>query len=42
MGITPMMDFIAKQYGKRYAPNTRETVRRQTVLRILAGGVSHP
>ena len=31
MGITPMMEFFAAHYGKRYAPNTRETVRRQTV-----------
>ena len=30
-GITPMMDWFAEHYGKRYAPNTRETVRRQTV-----------
>jgi len=35
MGITPMMDFFAKHYGKRYAPNTRETVRRQTVHQFL-------
>ena len=26
MGITPIMDWFAKHYGKRYAPNTRETV----------------
>ena len=25
MGITPMMEFFAAHYGKRYAPNTRET-----------------
>ena len=31
MGITPMMEFFAKHYGKQYAPNTRETVRRQTI-----------
>ncbi len=35
MGITPMMEFFAKHYGKRYAPNTRETVRRQTVHQFL-------
>jgi hypothetical protein len=35
MGITPMMDFFYKHYGKRYAPNTRETVRRQTVHQFL-------
>ncbi len=35
MGITPMMDFFREYYGKRYAPNTRETVRRQTVHQFL-------
>jgi hypothetical protein len=35
MGITPMMDFFKEYYGKKYAPNTRETVRRQTVHQFL-------
>ncbi len=35
MGITPMMDFMAQYYGKTYKPNTRETVRRQTVHQFL-------
>ena len=35
MGITPMMDFFLEHYGKKYAPNTRETVRRQTVHQFL-------
>jgi hypothetical protein len=35
MGITPMMDFFYKHYGRKYAPNTRETVRRQTVHQFL-------
>jgi adenine-specific DNA-methyltransferase len=35
MGITPMMDFMAQYYGKIYKPNTRETVRRQTVHQFL-------
>lgn len=35
MGITPMMDFFYEHYEKRYAPNTRETVRRQTVHQFL-------
>jgi len=35
MGITPMMDFFHEHYGKKYAPNTRETVRRQTVHQFL-------
>jgi len=42
MGITPMMEFFAKRYGKRYAPNTRETVRRQTVHQFLQAGLVVP
>src|SRR5256885_6918980 len=30
-GITPIIDFIAKAYGVRYAPNTRETIRDEAV-----------
>jgi adenine-specific DNA-methyltransferase len=37
-GITQMMDFFAEHYGKRYAPNTRETVRRQTIHQFLEAG----
>ncbi len=39
MGITPMMEFFGANYGKRYAPNTRETVRRQTIHQFLDAGV---
>jgi adenine-specific DNA-methyltransferase len=38
-GITPIMDWFAEHYGKRYAPNTRETVRRQTVHQFLEAGI---
>ncbi|MCU0494107.1 MAG: N-6 DNA methylase, partial [Chloroflexaceae bacterium] len=38
-GITPMMEFFAQQYGKTYKPNTRETVRRQTVHQFLEAGL---
>jgi adenine-specific DNA-methyltransferase len=38
-GITQLMDFFAGYYGKRYAPNTRETVRRQTVHQFLEAGL---
>ena len=38
-GITQMMAFMAENYGKRYAPNTRETVRRQTVHQFLTAGL---
>src|SRR5437899_2716611 len=30
-GITPIIEFIAKTYGVRYAPNTRETIRDEAV-----------
>jgi len=35
MGITPMMDFFAEHYDKKYAPNSRETVRRFTVHQFV-------
>ena len=38
MGITPMMEFFDTHYGKKYAPNTRETVRRQTIHQFLDAG----
>lgn len=41
-GITPMMEFFAKHYGKRYAPNSRETVRRATVHQFVEAGLIHP
>lgn len=40
MGITPMMEFFEEFYGKKYAPNTRETVRRQTVHQFLDAGIA--
>ncbi len=39
IGITPMMDFFAEHYGKMYKPNTRETVRRQTIHQFLDAGL---
>lgn len=38
-GITPLMEHMAAHYGKRYAPNTRETVRRQTVHQFEAANL---
>jgi len=40
MGITPMMDFFSEHYGKKYAPNTRETVRRQTMHQFVNAGIA--
>jgi hypothetical protein len=42
IGITPMMEFFDKHYGKRYAPNTRETVRRQTVHQFVQAALIVP
>lgn len=39
VGITPIMDWIAEHYGKKYAPNTRETVRRQTMHQFMQAGL---
>ena len=38
-GITPIIEFIAEYYHKQYAPNTRETIRRQTVHQFLQAGI---
>lgn len=39
MGVTPIMDWCRDIYGKEYAPNTRETFRRQTLHQFLDGGL---
>jgi hypothetical protein len=39
MGITPMMEFVRSHYGRQYAPNTRETFRRQTIHQFLQAGL---
>lgn len=40
MGITPIMNWVREHYGKDYAPNTRETVRRQTMHQFVDAGVA--
>ena len=40
IGITPMMEFTLEQYGKKYAPNTRETFRRQTMHQFVEAGLA--
>lgn len=40
IGITPIMDWARKHYGKDYAPNTRETVRRQTMHQFVIAGIA--
>ena len=38
-GITPMMEFMDQHYGKKYAPNSRETVRRQSIHQFRDAGL---
>lgn len=40
IGITPIMYFCRDHYGKTYAPNTRETVRRQTMHQFVQAGIA--
>lgn len=47
LGITPIMDFVREHYGIDYAPNTRETIRKDAVkplerLRILIRNPDDP
>lgn len=39
MGITPIMDWAREQYGKEWKPNTRETIRRQTMHQFCDAGL---
>jgi hypothetical protein len=40
IGITPIMEWAKQHYDKEYAPNTRETVRRQTMHQFVDGGIA--
>lgn len=40
IGITPIMDWAREYYDKEYAPNTRETIRRQTMHQFCDAGVA--
>jgi hypothetical protein len=40
MGITPIMDWARENYDKKYAPNTRETIRRQTMHQFVQAGIA--
>lgn len=37
-GVTELMDWMAAKYGKKYAPNTRETIRRFTLHQFVEMG----
>jgi len=40
IGITPIMEWAREHYGKQYAPNTRETIRRHTMHQFCDAGVA--
>lgn len=40
VGITPIMSWVFQHYNKEYAPNTRETFRRQTMHQFCDAGVA--
>ena len=40
IGITPIMDWARAHYDKDYAPNTRETVRRQSMHQFVQAGIA--
>lgn len=40
VGITPIIDWAREHYNKAYAPNTRETVRRQTMHQFCDAGIA--
>lgn len=40
MGITPIIDWVREHYNKEYAPNTRETIRRQTMHQFCDAGIA--
>ena len=39
IGITPIMDWARDNFDKDYAPNTRETVRRQSMHQFIEAGI---
>ncbi|MEZ5454381.1 MAG: BsuBI/PstI family type II restriction endonuclease [Thiothrix sp.] len=40
IGITPIMEWVRSHYDKEYAPNTRETFRRQTMHQFCDAGIA--
>lgn len=39
MGVTPIMDWIREKYKVAYKPNTRESIRRQTIHQFMEAGI---
>ncbi len=42
MGVTPIMNWIEAHYGRKYAPNTRETIRRFTLHQFVDAALVVP
>ncbi len=40
VGITPIMDWVREHYDRAYAPNTRETFRRQSMHQFVDAGLA--
>lgn len=40
IGITPIMTWLSTVFGKQYAPNTRETIRRKTMHQFCDAGIA--
>jgi len=38
--VIEIMDYLRDEYGKEYAPNTRETIRRQTLHQFVEAGLA--
>jgi hypothetical protein len=38
IGITPIMTFIGINYNRAYKPNTRETIRKESIKQLVAAG----
>ena len=42
VGVTPIMEWVEANYGRTYAPNTRETFRRFTIHQFVEAGLVVP
>ena len=40
IGITPIIEWIGKHFDKKYAPNTRETIRKNAMHKFVDAGVA--
>ncbi len=42
IGITPIMNWCSENYNRNYAPNTRETFRKQTMHQFMEAALAVP